>query len=524
MGLNWGMASFKDTIIRLLKNIVEQAEREKKAAELKTLSSQTKDLPPVAAAEVELVSPACPEATAEVITEAVTTSATNDSASLHNLLHKGKDSLSTRFLAGSCIEFALPPLTLAVSDNHKQIRDPNYAGAELDSTWHHLEPAESANAAEPALLVDPANALLPEQSAADKVARAARIITRDNQTRLYSGSSEGEPNLLAAQWQCTPDHTLASESSPNEESFKNAAENISTSPATLAWLSSLVSPEVRASVASNEKTPPETLRKLANDVDSSVRLSVASNLSTPIDVLRTLTRDTSKLAASEAQSALSARGDVVEAQRNSHNLLFNNRFNPTSNQITASYTTLDAVAPGGLNDGSKADSEWQSLNTDGAKQAYIQQKDTVKDLKFNASVNSNGPRKPLPSYHAAFDKPPEGASPAEVNAFYKMVATRLSTPPGKLLELAASESVEVRAAVAENLNAPMEAFILLAKDSQAQVKLRVIDNCNCPSQVLEDLKEDQDPYVGYEAKNQLKRLQNIATQERSANHSLEGLL
>ncbi len=503
MGLNWGMGSFKDTIIRLLKNIVEEAEREKKAAELKTLSSQSKALPPVAAAEAEAVS-AQISATASDFDQVA---AKDDNQTIHSLLHKGKDSLSTRFLAGGQIEFALPPSTLVSGDNHKQIRDLNYSGDELDSSWHHLEPE---------VVVEPP---------AEKTPRVARIISRENQTRLYSGSSEEEPNLLAAQWQCTPDRNLVSDSSPTEESFKNAAENISTSPATLAWLSSLVSPEVRASVAANEKTPPESLRKLANDVDSSVRLSVAGNSSTPIDVLRTLTRDTSKLTASEAQSALSARGDVVEAQRNSHNLLFNNRFNATSNQITASYTTLDAVAPGGLNDGSKADSEWQSLNSDGAKQAYKQQKDTVKDLKFNASVvNTNGPPKQMPSYHAAFDKPPDGASPAEIIAFYKMVATRLSTPAEKLLELAASESVEVRAAVAENISAPLEAFKLLAKDSQAQVKLRVIDNSNCPAQVLEDLKDDQDPYVGYEAKNQIKRLHNAAMQERSANHSLEGLL
>jgi hypothetical protein len=56
------------------------------------------------------------------------------------------------------------------------------------------------------------------------------------------------------------------------------------------------------------------------------------------------------------------------------------------------------------------------------------------------------------------------------------------------------------------------------------VKLRVIDNSNCPSQILEMLQEDQDPYVGYEAKNQLKRIQNSIAQERSFNIQLDGLL
>jgi hypothetical protein len=94
-----------------------------------------------------------------------------------------------------------------------------------------------------------------------------------------------------------------------------------------------------------------------------------------------------------------------------------------------------------------------------------------------------------------------------------------------LTELAESESIEIRAAVAENINTPAEAFALLAKDSQAQVKLRVIDNSNCPnSNVLELLKDDQDPYVGYEAKNQLKRIENSLAQERSGSYRTEGLL
>ncbi|MBP9091078.1 hypothetical protein KBI23_08615, partial [bacterium] len=282
-----------------------------------------------------------------------------------------------------------------------------------------------------------------------------------------------------------------------------------------------------ASVAANLQTLPETLRKLVNDVDNTVRLSVATNPNTPSDVLRNLTRDVSKLTASEAQSALCARGDVVEAERKSQNLLTNNRFNPTSNHLIASYTCLDAVMPDGINDGSKADSEWQSLNSDGAQKAYKQQKDTVKDLKFNPSIsNPNGPRDTAKELtpHSAFDSPPENASPQEKIAFLKMIATRLSTPPSKLAELAQSESIEIRAAVAENINTPAEAFTLLAKDSQAQVKLRVIDNSNCPNHVLELLKDDQDPYVGYEAKNQLKRIQNSLAQERSGSYRTEGLL
>ncbi|MDP3508463.1 MAG: hypothetical protein Q8T09_10770 [Candidatus Melainabacteria bacterium] len=494
-----------------MKNIVEDAEREKETEAQKALARQALN-PASNGAEAKSETPSEPEGKTNT-----------DSDTIHNLLHQGKDSLSTRFLSAGQPEIvALPPSTL--SRDAANLVDPSFARSQLDSSWHHVDAIKAE--------VDKNEAakakLKKNESKRSKEFDFADLSKSEGQTRLYSGYSEEEPTLLAAQWHCTPDDTLiGSNSSPTEESFNRAAENVSTSPATLAWLSSLVSPEVRASVAANLQTPPETLRKLANDVDNTVRLSVATNPNTPSDVLRNLTRDASKLTASEAQSALCARGDVVEAERKSQNLLTNNRFNPTSNHLIASYTCLDAVMPDGINDGSKADSEWQSLNSDGAQKAYKQQKDTVKDLKFNPSVsNPNGPRdiaKEL-TPHSAFDSPPENASPQEKIAFLKMIATRLSTPPAKLAELAQSESIEIRAAVAENINTPAEAFALLAKDSQAQVKLRVIDNSNCPSHVLELLKDDQDPYVGYEAKNQLKRIQNSLAQERSGNYRTEGLL
>lgn len=622
------MGSFKDGFIRLLKNIVEKAEREKeleeqaianKAAALAAKQAEdelarTKAQPEpseIISANLSETSGTVSEKIADTsiylsdsimldsvnlegaVTESLTGSAPE--ATLHSLLHTGKDSLSTRFLSNVKDEpISLPPSNLAKD----MPVDPSVPRASLDSSWKHVDDKEEKDQGrEQTLRIVPevkteikteikaeikagsSSELLLESQSETKVEAEQRLITFNaaaepaktetseatitseklervqsidqiakidvsekvaktdkiektekprheiHQTRLYSGSSEEEPTLLAAQWRCTPDDTLVSRSStPTEESFKQAAENISTSPSTLAWLSSLVSPEVRASVASNAQTPPETLRKLANDVDNTVRLSVATNPSTPTDVLRTLTRDNSKLTASEAQKAMSERGDVVEAERKSQNLLTNNRFNPTSNHLIASYTTLDAVAPEGINEGSKADSEWQSLNTDNARKAYKQQKDTVKDLKFNHSVASNGPRKALPVIPSAFDKPPENATPAEQVLFYKMMATRLSTPPVRLTELAAHHSIEVRAAVAENVNSPVEAFLLLARDSEAQVKLRVIDNSSCPANILEMLRDDPDPYVGYEAKNQLKRLTQATTYEKIISHATEGLI
>lgn len=360
------------------------------------------------------------------------------------------------------------------------------------------------------------NQALDTNQAREALKKKAREQTRHNhsfdclpETRLYTGSSEYEPTGLAGQWQSSGDgELLGNTSRETEETFRKAAADNSTSPAQLAWLATLVSPEVRVSVAGNEKTPAETLRKLANDADNSVRLAVASNKTSPIDVLHSLARDSSKAVSIEAEAELAARGDHSELEKKSHELLANNRFNSTSNSLVASYTNLDALKlePMGTQPGDEINRTegWNALNSEGAQKAYIQQKDTVKDLKFNANNHGNGPRKPaLPPMVL---EPPKGASPEETLAFFRMLATKLSTPPTKLVELARHESMDVRAAVAENVSTPLEGFRILAEDNHSQVKLRVIDNSSCPLSIIEILAQDSDPYVAYEAKNQLKRL------------------
>ncbi|MBP9093889.1 hypothetical protein KBI23_22905, partial [bacterium] len=200
-----------------MKNIVEDAEREKETEAQKALARQASN-PASNGAEVK--SETLPEPEDK-----------NNTASdtIHNLLHQGKDSLSTRFLSAGQPEIvALPPSTL--SRDAANLVDPSFARSQLDSSWHHLDSIKAE--------VDK-NEAAKARSKKNESKRSKEFDFTDpskseGQTRLYSGYSEEEPTLLAAQWQCTPDDTLiGSNSSPTEESFNRAAENVSTSPSTL---------------------------------------------------------------------------------------------------------------------------------------------------------------------------------------------------------------------------------------------------------------------------------------------------
>jgi hypothetical protein len=191
------------------------------------------------------------------------------------------------------------------------------------------------------------------------------------------------------------------------------------------------------------------------------------------------------------------------------NLLASNPFGSTSNHIIASYTNLDALPKSSsLGKGAiEADSpkeNWNTLDSQSAKTAYQQQKDTVKDFKF-AQTPRTGPSQGAVPISMLPSKQVEG----DTLAFVLMLASRSGTPSMRLLELASHSNTDVRMAVAENLNTPKEAFYILAADKDTRIKLRVIDNDNCPIALINSLRADPDPYVAYEAKNTLKRLQQF---------------
>jgi hypothetical protein len=528
------MASFKSRIIRLLKNIVEKAERtEQQQADKKSTSEkarakslterlsadhkstlESEEQPshspgpaPAQSHSPQMSIPALPPSSLSKISTCPGNSSQNTSQSTSQTLSPSGADLAAASRSGIQSELSF--------DHKGFLARPN--GSSAQTSQGGCDTTESS-------------ALSNSKKKTRDQARLSHSLDFLPETQLYTGSSEYEETGMAEQWKCTTDLLTSDDSRETEATFRNAAANNSTSPAQLAWLATLVSPEVRVSVAGNAKTPAETLRKLANDADNNVRLAVATNPATPIDVLRNLVRDSSKAVSIEAETALAAKGDLSAVEKKSHELLANNRFNSTSNSLVASYTTLDALkieatnpvdnslggsnaqamaAPPGI---TASGDSWRALTTDTAQKAYIQQKDTVKDLKFNAPA-LNGPKKQvMPTVSL---ETPEGAAPEEILAFHRMLATKLSTPPTKLAELAAHENMEVRAAVAENVSTPAEGFQILAEDKHSQVKLRVLDNSSCPMSIIETLCNDSDPYVAYEAKNQLKRLNTSANAPRS---------
>ncbi|MBX9938667.1 MAG: hypothetical protein K2Y32_05410 [Candidatus Obscuribacterales bacterium] len=309
------------------------------------------------------------------------------------------------------------------------------------------------------------------------------------------------------------------ESTATEQSFRQVAENTHTPPTTLNWLAGQIHAEVRAAVASNPSTPQDTLRRLAQDQDAGVRAKVAANRKTGTDILRQLSNDRNKVVAAEARSTLVKKLKTCEMDNTGANLLATHKFRPTNNQVTSTYSALEAIKPPQLSSdqpnqtGTKeaasaapgaVSGEWHTLESDSAKVAYKQQKDTVKDLKFNPAgvYNRNGPQ--------GIERKIVQASATDTIAFLTMVAARHSTPPSRLLELASHESESVKKAVAENYATPPEAFQILARDAAREVRLRLVENPNCPIEVARQLENDVDPFVAYEARKQLRRT-NLGT-------------
>lgn len=95
---------------------------------------------------------------------------------------------------------------------------------------------------------------------------------------------------------------------------------------------------------------------------------------------------------------------------------------------------------------------------------------------------------------------------AEVIEFLKMIARRHSTPTGRLSELAAHPSAEIRAAVARNAKASIDTLLSLAHDQDVRVRTELIRNTSCPIEVLEVLQNDRDRNVAKFARSELSRI------------------
>ena len=188
--------------------------------------------------------------------------------------------------------------------------------------------------------------------------------------------------------------------------------------------------------------PPAAVAKPATPVEHLVESEVKKTAPTPIAAPVKF----------ELPSIKTVEENLPIAGPDGHNLLSDHKFKTTSNHLVASYTDLDAIS---LEMDNRSPNTWLSLNSEGAIKAYKKQKDTVKDVKMNLSAhNPNGPKRNSPIVNIT-----PNATASETIAFLKLVAGRISTPPGRLKELAEHNNEEVRAAVAENVNLPSEAFL-----------------------------------------------------------------
>jgi len=266
-------------------------------------------------------------------------------------------------------------------------------------------------------------------------------------------------------------------------------------------------------VARSQPTPEQPAAQAGPDIGSPKIASTPAGAAAP-NPAQSSTWAPAKAAAVTTESASPAVNQVTNIELppapDGHNLLTNHKFKTTSNHLVASYTDLDAIS---LELDNRSPNTWLSLNSEGAIKAYKKQKDTVKDVNLNVPFhNPNGPKRSTPQVNIT-----PNATASETIAFLKIVAGRISTPPGRLVELAEHSNEEVRAAVAENVNLPTDGFLHLAKDTVSTVKLRLIDNSNCPTEVLGALQNDSDPYVAFEARNALKRLGAGLLREREQN-------
>jgi len=235
------------------------------------------------------------------------------------------------------------------------------------------------------------------------------------------------------------------------------AQNISTAPAALFWLSCHNNPDIRSAVARNPSCPPEALTYLAKDHEAGIRHAIAENPKASVGILEMLTADKNPLIAWRAQNSL----NLSRARR----------------------TVTDLRLP-----------NWENKPKD----------------KTSVTQTSNN--------HLPFSD--ELSATEETVAFLKLIARKTNTPPRRLAELARHPDARIRAAVAENANTPLELLWLLAKDSEPEVKLKITENYNCPLDLLETLREDSDPYVAWQARSVVNRIVGNSQPQTSTDNNV----
>lgn len=480
-GVTRGMETFQNKLARLLRKVVDRLESSGTQEPVAGQSAEEVQAPasPLSAIEDSPQTNTAPIYVANAVSQEAERSGPSEPESLAEC-EKMSRSFSRFARPGAGEITALPPSSLPSLSQDKGLQSfgvsqENQQGISIDKTIHDMDEPE------------------PGES-------------------LFVSDFHIDQESLVFTERATSEVCLAT-----SDSFRQVAENPHTASTTLNWLAGQLSAEVRAAVAGNPSTPQETLRRLAGDDDADVRIKVANNRKAGSDILRQLANDKNKVVAGEARSMLVKKLKTCEMDNTGANLLATHKFKPTGNHLTTTYSSLDAVPSGESGttnaasdiDKGTASGEWHALNTDVAKSAYKQQKDTVKDLKFNPAgvYNRTGPQNE--------ERNIVSASANDTIAFLTMVAARPTTPPSRLLELAHHENESVRKAVAENVGSPSEAFFLLSRDKAREVRLRLAENSSCPLDVARQLENDVDPFVAYEARKHLRRTSQTSGMESS---------
>jgi hypothetical protein len=152
--------------------------------------------------------------------------------------------------------------------------------------------------------------------------------------------------------------------------------------------------------------------------------------------------------------------------------------------------------------------EWHALNSDDAKKAYVKQKDTVKDLKFNpASVYDRGGA-PAPERNIV------QPSPGDTIAFQTMVAARPTTPAARLIELAAHGKRSSTQGRSRKRSYSAGSICHTRQRQSTRSASKTGRKLQLSRLILSDNWEnDLDPFVSYEARKIMRRAEHISNTE-----------
>ena len=289
---------------------------------------------------------------------------------------------------------------------------------------------------------------------------------------------QGELLDLVASHPRTPKHLLtemAFDPLGPFQTSKRVAQNLNTTPRTLAHLGRLFDPQLRAVVALHPSTPRRTLKQLAEDADTAVRVAVAKNSNADGAVLALLAQDPARVVRSWAAVHVSAPAESLEQWLGDRHAMV--RACAASNPSTP----LDAVVACVGDRAIKVRAEVAAR--DGIDETTLGVLATDPKPAVRAAAASNVGCGAALLERLATD---------EYACVRGTVAANPSTSEGVLRTLAADDDWWPRAQVASSPATGAALLAVLAGDTDECVRIDVADNPKTPAEVLEALAGDTD--------------------------------